>query len=121
VTASDCDRQKRFEEINKKQTVRNRKELGKNKIILLGDSQMKGYASELLNRLNRKFEVMHTVTPGARIQNNVQLRDQEVNSLTKDDMVILWGGSNDVAKNETMNGLTHLRKFINTKRTKIFY
>lgn len=39
------------------------------------------------------------VMPAARIQNIVQLCDQEVNSLTKGDMVILWGGSNHVAKN----------------------
>jgi hypothetical protein len=53
---------------------------------------MKGYASELLNQMNRKFEVMGMVMPGARIQNIVQLCDQEINSLTKDDMVILGGG-----------------------------
>jgi hypothetical protein len=41
---------------------------------------------------------MGTVMPGARIQNIVQLCEQEVNSLTRDDMVILWGGLNDVAK-----------------------
>jgi hypothetical protein len=26
-------------------------------------------------------------------------------------MVILWGGSNNVVKNETMNGVRYLRKF----------
>jgi hypothetical protein len=46
--------------------------------------------------------------------------DQEVNFLTKDDMVILWGGSNNVAKNETMNGLKYLRKFINRKKNTNF-
>jgi translation initiation factor RLI1 len=63
---------------------------------------------------------MGAVMPGARIQNIVQLCDQEVNSLTKEDMVILWGGSNDVAKNETMNGLRHLRKFVNRKKNTNF-
>jgi hypothetical protein len=34
----------------------------------------------------------------------------------------IWGGSNDVAKNETMNGLRHLRKFVNRKKkTQILY
>jgi hypothetical protein len=51
------------------------------------DSHMKGYASELVNRLDNKFEVMGVVMPGARIQNIVQLCDQEVNSLTKEHMV----------------------------------
>jgi hypothetical protein len=70
---SGCDRQKWLEGINNKQTVRNRKELEKNKIILLGDSHMKGYVSELLNRLDRKFEVMGMVMPRVRIQNIAQL------------------------------------------------
>jgi hypothetical protein len=71
---------------------------------------MKGYASELVYQLDNKFEVMRAVMPGARLQNIVQLCDQEVNFLTKEDMVILWGGSNDVAKNEIMNGLKTPKK-----------
>jgi hypothetical protein len=72
-TANDCDLQKQPEGTNMKQIAGNRKKLGKNKIILMGDSHMKGYASELINRLDRKFEVMGTVMPGARIQNIVHL------------------------------------------------
>jgi hypothetical protein len=117
---NDCDRQRQAEGINRKQRDRNRKETKKKKIILMGDSHMKGYASELLNQLDKKFEVMGMVLPGARLQNIVQLCDQEVNSLTKDDMVILWGGSNNVAKNDTMNGLRYLRKFINRKKNTNF-
>jgi hypothetical protein len=52
---------------------------------------------------------MGMVMPGARLQNIVQICEQEVKSLTSDDMVILWGGSNDVAKNETNNGLNYLK------------
>jgi hypothetical protein len=112
---SDCDRQKQAEGVSKKQAAKIERKR-ENKIILMGDSHMKGYASKLSNRLDRKFEVMGTVMPGARTQNIVQLCEQEVNFLTRDDMMILWGGSNDVAKNETMNGLRHLRKFISRKK-----
>jgi hypothetical protein len=56
------------------------------------------------------------VLSGARMQNIVQLCNQEVNSLTKDDIVILWGGSNDVAQNETLNALRHLKKFVSRKK-----
>jgi hypothetical protein len=34
--------------------------------------------------------------------------------------MILWGGSNDVAKNETMIGLGYLRKLIRTKKDRKF-
>jgi hypothetical protein len=40
--ASDCDRWKQLEGINKKQIATNRKEMRKNKIILMGDSHVKG-------------------------------------------------------------------------------
>jgi hypothetical protein len=64
---NDCDRQKRLEATSKKQIARNKKELGKNKIILIRDSHMKGYAFELVYQLDSKFEVMGAVMPGARI------------------------------------------------------
>jgi hypothetical protein len=35
-------------------------------------------------------------------------------------MVILWGGSNDVARNEAVIGLRHLRKFVNSKKNTNF-
>ena len=87
----------------------------------MGDSHIKGHASELLNQVDKKFEVTGMLMTGARLQNIVQLCKQEVNSLTRDDMVILWGGSNDVANNETMNGLSHLKKFTNRKKEYEFY
>jgi hypothetical protein len=68
---NDCNRQKRSQATNKKQIARNRKELGKIKIILMGDSHMEGYASELVYRLDNEFEVMGAVMPGARKQNIV--------------------------------------------------
>jgi hypothetical protein len=51
---------------------------------------MRGYASELSNQIGKNFEVMGMVTPGARLQNIVHICEQEVNSLTSDDLVILW-------------------------------
>jgi hypothetical protein len=66
--SSDCDQQKQLEGINKKQIARNRNELRKKKIVLMGDSHVKGYASELLNQLNKKFEIMGMVMPVARFE-----------------------------------------------------
>ena len=38
---------------------------------------------------------------------------EEISNLTSDDAVVIWGGSNDVDKNETSCGLKHLQNFIN--------
>ena len=86
----------------------------------MGDSHIKGHASELLNQVDKKFEVTGMLMPVARLQIIVQLCKQEVNSLARDDMVILRGGSNDVANNETTNGLSHLKKFTNRKKNTNF-
>jgi hypothetical protein len=62
---------------------------------------------------------MGTVTR-ARIQNITHLCSQETNALTRKDTVILWGGSNYIAKNETASGLRHLRKYVNSKKNMNF-
>jgi hypothetical protein len=36
--------------------------------------------------------------------------------LGKKDAVIIWGGANDINKNEVNNGLKHLKNFINTNQ-----
>jgi hypothetical protein len=64
----------------------------------MGDSHIKGYTPELRGRLRNKFEVMGMVMHGARLHNVIDLLSQEINLLTRKDTVILWGGSNDIAK-----------------------
>jgi hypothetical protein len=113
-TTSDCDQLKQPKVVNYKPKSRNKMEaVVKNKILLMGDSHIKGYASLLSNQFDKKFEVMGMVIPGARMQNIVQLCEQEVSSLTKDDIIILWGGSNGISKNETNIGLKYLKNFAN--------
>jgi hypothetical protein len=38
--------------------------------------------------------------------------NNEINKLTKKDVVVIWGGAMDIAKNEADKGLTHLLKFV---------
>jgi hypothetical protein len=108
--------QKKLNGINKQQAFRNKVE----KIILMGDSHIKGYAPELKSRLGSKFEVMHMVMPGARLHNITELFSQ-MNLLTRKDTIILRGGSNDIAKNEAVSGLRSLGKFVNSENTNIIF
>jgi hypothetical protein len=93
--------QKKLNGINRQQQFRNKE----GKIILMGDGYTKGYAPELRNRLGNKFEVMGMVMPGVRSHNIIDLFSQEINLLTRKDTAIVWGGSNDIAKNEAVSGL----------------
>jgi len=58
------------------------------------------------------FEVTARVMPGARLENNTNLGDEEVSTLRKSDAVIVLERANDINKNETNVGLKHLKTFI---------
>jgi len=44
-----------------------------------------------------------------------QLAKNELATLTKSDTIIVWGGSNDVYKNETQSSLKFLYNFVNRR------
>ena len=54
--------------------------------------------------------------PGAQLVNITNLADVEISALGKSDAVIVIGGANDINKNKTNIGLTHLQKFIENRR-----
>lgn len=72
----------------------------KRKIIIIGDSHVRGYAAKLSDDLGKHFEVTGSVMPGARTENIVNMTDKEISALGKKDIVIIWGGTHDISKNE---------------------
>jgi hypothetical protein len=86
-----------------------------NKIILIGDSHIRGLTSELKNHLGREYSISSTLMPGAGLQNITNLSKNEVTTLTKSDTVIVCGGSNDVNRNESQAGLNSLENFVNLR------
>jgi hypothetical protein len=69
------------------------------KILILGDSHTKVLAEEVQLHLGKDFAVQATVKPGASIQAILHSTNSEVTNLTKQDVCIIWGGTQDVAKN----------------------
>jgi hypothetical protein len=88
----------------------------KRKIIIIGDSHTRGLAYDLKNSIVKDFEVNSTVMPGARLENITNLSAEGISTLGKKDAVIIWGGANDINKNEVNNGLRHLKNFVNNKQ-----
>jgi hypothetical protein len=82
------------------------------RILLIADSHMHGCASELGKYLGPDYQVSGTFTPGSRLQNITKLARNEIAGFSKEDIVIIWGGSNDVNRNESMKGLMHLNEFL---------
>ena len=86
-----------------------------NKIIMIGDSHTRGLTSELKNQLGCEYSISSTFMPGAGLQNITNLAKNEVTTLTKSDMVIVCGGSNDVNRNESQVGLNFLKNFVDLR------
>jgi hypothetical protein len=85
------------------------------RILLIGDSHVRGCASELGKYLGPEYEVLGTIMPGLRLQNVTKLARNEIARLSNRDAVIIWGDSNDVNRNETMKGLKYLNEFVNQR------
>jgi hypothetical protein len=82
---------------------------------VIGDSRARGCAREISIYLGKDFEVSGTVMLGSELANITALTHKEILNLTSYDAVIIWGGSNDINKNETSRGLKHLKNFINNR------
>jgi hypothetical protein len=55
------------------------------------------------------------VKPGADLQTIVNTSTKTVGKLTKKDVVVVWGGTRDVGRNETEKGL-HQINFVETHK-----
>jgi hypothetical protein len=93
--------------IGKKKTRRNG-----SRVINMGNSQARGMANELQYILGKDFETLGIVKPGSNIKEITNTLNPTVSSLTKKDVCIVWGGTRDVAINESENGLRLMKDFV---------
>ena len=83
----------------------------KKKIVIIGDSHSRGYATNLKHQLKDKFQIVGYVKPGASTIEIVETAKSDIRDLKKDDVIIVFGGSNDIGKNKASNSLYNLVKF----------
>ena len=58
--------------------------------------------------------------PETGLEEITNIARKEIDELTKKDVVVVWEGANNVAKNESENGLIHFSNFVKQrKRTNI--
>ena len=92
----------------------------KNKILIIGNSQARGCASNLASSLNKTFQVTGTVMPVSRLDNITSVARREISRLCRNDFLVIWGGTNDISKNESDVGLRYMRKLaLQSKHTNI--
>jgi hypothetical protein len=66
------------------------------KLVIMGDSHSRGLAKEVKNHLSKNFEVIGLVKPGTGAEIIVNSAMSDIANLTKSDVVVFCGGSNDV-------------------------
>jgi hypothetical protein len=90
------------------------------KVVVLGNSHARGCAAGIKHLLNSDVEVCGSINPGAGIETIKDKARMETQHLTKKDVVVLWGGSNDIARNNSLIGLKHIQEFlINNNHTNV--
>jgi hypothetical protein len=77
----------------------NKQEKMKHKIIVIGDSHARGCAAEMKRYLDTDFDVIGFGNPGAGLSTITTSAEIDIKQLSKQDVVVVWGGSRDVGKN----------------------
>jgi hypothetical protein len=71
----------------------------KHKIIVNGDSHARGCAAEIKSNLDENFDVQGYTNPGAGLSAIITSANRGIQQLSKQVVVLVWGGSKDVGKN----------------------
>jgi hypothetical protein len=86
------------------------------RIILKGDSHVRNCATDLQHNLGENYKVSGFTKPGAVIEETVNTVRGDIQTLSNKDVVIVWGGANDISKNNTKVATNHLCKFVEEKK-----
>ena len=82
------------------------------KVVIIGDSHSRGLAKEVQHHLDKNFEVIGFVKPGAGTEKIVKSGMSDIANLTKSDVVVFCGGSHEVNKNMAKIALNQILSFV---------
>jgi len=78
------------------------------KILIIGDSHVRGLSEKVRNGLNDAFSVTGVTKPNATMETIISPLNLPINNLTKRDLIIFYGGTKDTSRNESKKGLRSL-------------
>jgi hypothetical protein len=82
------------------------------KIIIISESHAQGSASNVKHNLSDNYRSSGFVRPGANIDTLSSSAMKDIKHLTNNDIIVFWGGTNVVSKNNTQDGLKHINNFV---------
>ena len=71
----------------------------KQKIVIIADSHARNSETDLQHSLGSTFSASSSVKPGAEMKVTVDTVKEDIEKLKSDDVIVVWGGSNDTGKN----------------------
>jgi hypothetical protein len=99
---------------NKKTDQKQRQKSKKHRVLLLGDSQMRGCTDILKHNLNSDFEISGIVKPGAKTKDILGTKIDE--GMCTNDFIVVCAGANDISKNDAKEGLKNITNFVKQTR-----
>jgi len=84
----------------------------KHSVILMGDSHTQGIAERLTLKLGPSFHTTGYVKPNATVNHMTSSVNSELRNLNKNDIVVLCGGSLDIARNYSKHWLASISRFV---------
>jgi hypothetical protein len=84
---------------------------GRNKILIIGESHARGLSERVRNYMNVHFDVTGITKPNADAKSITSPSHLVAENLTKKDLLIFYGGTRDISRNETNKGLRSLKAF----------
>ena len=100
-TKNICHKPKRSSQQNKE-----------HKIIIIGDSHAQGSASNVKHNFNDNYRSSGFVRPEANIDTVTSSTMEDIKNLMNNNITVFWGGTNDVSKNNSQDGLKHITNFV---------
>jgi hypothetical protein len=82
----------------------------RHKILIIGDSHVRGLSGKVSNGLEA-FSVTDITKPNADIEAIMSLLHLRTDNLTKKDLIIFYGRTKDISRNESRKGLRSLKDF----------
>jgi hypothetical protein len=79
--------------VRKKRVLNEKQPKKQHKAMVLGDSHARGCATEVKHLLKNDFEVLGFVNPGSGMKYIKGTSKVKLQQLTKNDVVVLWGGA----------------------------
>jgi hypothetical protein len=84
----------------------------KQKIIIVADSHARGITSEIQHNLDDDFPIQGIVKPGSDLAEIAHTAIRDTGALTKQDVIVVWGGTRDISRNKSHKELGQIRKFM---------